>query len=189
MASHYFDDHDALMTRGRGVQSIQRVHHHADSGIESERHRRRFKIVVDCLWDADAVDASFLQLLRGDHRSVATHNDQRFYLKLIEDFFGVCNDVRGCKGTIAGADFSHEMAAICRADDRAAQCHDSINAFAIENNMIARGKKPFESVAETDHFPAEFFRGEHDSAQHGVESRAIATAGENANAWFHFITR
>ena len=69
------------------------------------------------------------------------------------------------------------MTAIRRADDRAAQCHDSINAFAIENDVIARRKKPFESVAKTDHFPAEFFRGEHDSAQDRVEARTIATAG------------
>ena len=65
---------------------------------------------------------------------------------------------------IASADFSDEMTAICCADDRAPQRHDSINAFAIENHVIAGRKKPFESVTKTNYFPAKFFRGEHDSA-------------------------
>jgi len=177
VASHYLDNDDAFVTCGSRVQPIERVHHHAYCRVKPKGHRRGFEVVVDCLWHAYDVDASLLQLLRCDHRSVATHNDQRFYLKLIEDLLGACNYVHGRKGAIAGADFSREMAVIRRADDRAPQRHDSINAFAIENNMIAGRKKPFESVAETEHFSIEFFRGEHDSSQHRVESRTIATAG------------
>jgi hypothetical protein len=45
---------------------------------------------------------------------------------------------------------SGDCAAICCADDRAAPRHDSINAVAIENCMIARWKKPFESIAEAE---------------------------------------
>ena len=56
----------------------------------------------------------------------------------------------------------------------------------IENDVIARRKQAFKSVAKTDHFPAEFVRGEHDSAQNRVKSGTIATTGQNTNARLHF---
>ena len=43
-------------------------------------------------------------------------------------------------GAITGAGFGHEMAAICCADDGATQRHDSINTFAVEDDVIA-GRK------------------------------------------------
>src|ERR1043166_98491 len=98
MASHYLDNDDAFVTCGSRMQPIERVHHDAYRRIKPEGHRRGFQIVIDCLWDAYDVDASLLQLLRGHHRSVTAHNDQRFYLKLIQYFFGACNDVGGRKG-------------------------------------------------------------------------------------------
>ena len=100
MASHYLNNDDAFVACGSRVQPIKRVHHHAHCRIKPKRHRRGFQIVVDCLWNPYDVDASLLQLLRGDHRAVATHNDQCFYLKFIEDLFGTCNYVRGRNGAI-----------------------------------------------------------------------------------------
>jgi len=73
-------------------------------------------------------------------------------------FFCICNYLRGHKRAIAGAGFGHEMAAIRCADDGAAQRHDSINTFAIENNVIAGRKKPFKSVAKTNDVPAAAFQ-------------------------------
>ena len=71
----------------------------------------------------------------------------------------------GTTRPITGANLGNKMTAIGRADDRAAKRHDSVNALAIENNMIARWKKSFESVTKTNHFPAEFLRREHNAAQ------------------------
>src|SRR6266478_5258945 len=91
----------------------------------------------------------------------------------------------GRNGAIARAGFGYEMAAIGCTDDCAAQRHDSINTFAIENDVIAGRKKPLKSVAKTNDVPAELFRSQHDSAQHCVQSWTIATAGENPNPRFH----
>jgi hypothetical protein len=55
--------------------------------------------------------------------------------------------------------------------------------------MIARRKQSLESVAKTHDFPAELLRSEHDAAQDRVKSRAIATAGQDANARLHFWNR
>src|SRR4029079_4542567 len=84
VATHYFDHHDSPVTRRRGVHPIERVHYDCDSRIESERRRSGFDIVVDCLRNANAINAGFLQLLRGHHRPIATDNDQRLYMKLIQ---------------------------------------------------------------------------------------------------------
>jgi hypothetical protein len=87
---------------------------------------------------------------------------------------------------VTGADLGHEMTAICCADDCTSQRHDPVDALATENDVITRWKKSFESVTKTDHLPPEFLSGEDNSAQNRVQSRAIATAGQDANPWLHF---
>ena len=74
-------------------------------------------------------------------------------------------------GAIAGADFRDEMSAICRADDRSAARHDAGGAAAIEDHVISRREETFEAVEKSENFPAQFFRREDDSAQHGVQAR------------------
>ena len=64
MASHHFHHHHSPVTCRGSVQSVERIYHHVNGGIESECRGGGFKIVVDRLWDADAIDARFLQLLR-----------------------------------------------------------------------------------------------------------------------------
>jgi hypothetical protein len=124
-------------------------------------------------------------LLRRHQRAVTADNNQCLYLKLGQYFFRVCNYLCGQDAAIAGTGLGHEMAAIRRPNDRAAQRHDSINAFAIENKVIAGRKQSFKAVAKTNDVPAEFLSGEHNSAQHCVEPWTIATAGQNTNARLH----
>src|SRR5580765_4493947 len=52
--------------------------------------------------------------------------------------------------------------------------------------MIARRKKSFKAVLETNHFPTEFFRREDNATQDRIQSRAIATAGQHTNPRLHF---
>ena len=87
----------------------------------------------------------------------------------------------------ARADFGNEMAAICCTDDRTPLGHDSVRSFAIKNDVIFCPKQPFETITKTDHLPAEFFRCEHNSTQDGIQSRAVATAGQDTNSWLHFV--
>ena len=97
-----------------------------------------------------------------------------------------CNDLCRDNCPIARADFRNKMAAIGCADNRAAQRHDSVHCLPIENDVIAGRKKAFKSIAKTNHFPAELVRCEHYAAQNRVKPRAIATTGQNTNAWLHF---
>ena len=59
---HHFHYNGAFVTCGRGMQTIERVHDRCHGGIETEGHGRGFKIVVDRLRHADAIDSSLLQL-------------------------------------------------------------------------------------------------------------------------------
>jgi hypothetical protein len=43
--------------------------------------------------------------------------------------------------------------------------------------VISGWKESFKSITKADDFPAEFLGGEYDSAEDGVKSRTIATAG------------
>ena len=85
MTTHHFEHHDAFVTRRRRMQAIQRIGHGRDRGIETEGHGRRLKIVVDCFRNPNAVDARFLQLQCGIHRTVAAHDDERFHLQTIQN--------------------------------------------------------------------------------------------------------
>jgi hypothetical protein len=77
MPPHHFDDNNAPMAGRRSVQPVQRIHYYVNGRIETERGCCRFKIVVDCLGYADAVDAGLLQLLRSHQRAVAANNNAR----------------------------------------------------------------------------------------------------------------
>ncbi len=126
---------------------------------------------------------------RGGHGAVAADDDERFDVLSSQDFPGILDDFGRHHGPVPRADFGHEMSAIGRADNRAAQRHDAIGAVAIQNRIIARRKESFEAIAESDYFPAEFFGRQHDAAQHGVKTGAIAATRENANTWLHLAGR
>ena len=109
-----------------------------------------------------------MQLKGCCHRAIAADDNECSYSNVPEDLFSLLDYFWGHGCAIARANFPYEMPAICRPDDGAAQCHNSIGAFMVENDVIPRREEPFESIAKTNDFPAEFFRREHDTAQNSV---------------------
>src|SRR6266481_5078865 len=77
------------------------------------------------------------------------------------------------------------MDAIRGTQDRPSERHDSTHSLPVENDVIARRKQTFESVAKTNHFPPELVRCEYYGGQHRVEPKTIPTAGQHANAQLH----
>ena len=162
VTSHHFENHHALVTGGGGVQAIERVCDARDRGIETERHRRGFEIVVDRLRNADAVDAGFLKLQRGRHRAVAADDDQGLDPVLLQNMLRIGDHSRGHDCPVARADLGDEMSAIRRADNGPAARHDSARAATIENLEIAGRQQALESVEKSEHFATQFFRRERD---------------------------
>src|SRR5205814_7327660 len=62
---------------------------------------------------------------------------------------------------------------------------DAIRARSIENHVLAGWQQALEAIFESDHFPTKLFRREHHPSQHRVQSRTIAAARQDADAWFH----
>src|SRR6266404_929378 len=189
VTSHHFYDHDTFVTCGRGVQPVERVHHNVDRGIKSECHRSRFEIVIDRLGNADAIDARFLQLKRGDHRAVAADNDQRLNSKFVQYLASLCDHFSGNDRTVTGADLSDKMPTIGCADDGSSQRHDSVGTFPIQDDVIPWWKKSLKTVAKANHFPAKLFSRENYAAQDGIKPGTVATTGQNTDPWFHFMAK
>src|SRR2546423_5988365 len=154
VASHYFQNHDALMT-GRGrVQRIDRIHYGCDRGIKTESHRRRFEVVVDRFGNADAIDAALLQLKGCCHRPVAADDNESVDSEGLQHLARVSDNAGRDVSAIAAPDLDDEMSAISRADDRSATRHDAGGVASPKNLVIARRQQTFEAVEETDYFPA-----------------------------------
>ncbi len=124
VTAHHLQDHDPLVTRRRGVQAIERIHHGGHGGIKTERHRGRGKIVVDRLRHADAVDAGLLQLQRRRHGAVAADDDERFHPQILQALLRGRDDLGRDLHAIPRAYFRHKMSAIGRAENGSAARHD-----------------------------------------------------------------
>ena len=81
------------------------------------------------------------------------------------------------------------MAAVGRADNRAASRHDPGRALPIEEHEISGRKQALEAVEKSKHFPTELFRREDDAAKDRVQARTIAAAGQDTDAGLRHAQR
>ena len=70
MPSHDFNDHDALVGFGCGVEPVDGFGHDLHGGIESERVVRTGEVVVDGLWNTDNRIAFLLEKPMRDTQSI-----------------------------------------------------------------------------------------------------------------------
>src|ERR1051326_2022385 len=154
MPSHDLDNNDTSMTGRCSVQAVQRVHHDVNSGIETERSRCRFEVVVDSLRNTDAVDPGFLKLLSSHQRTITANNDQCSHPEIFQNLSGVGDNLVWHDCAMAGAIFRSEVAAIRRTENSTSKRHNSVYSAPIENPVIARRKQTLKSIAKTDYFPA-----------------------------------
>ena len=145
-------------------------------------HRGGFQIVVDRFRNADAIDARFLQLQRSGHGAVAADDDQRFDAILFQNCARIGDDfasttVRSPAPTFAAKcpRFVVPMIVPPRGMMPAVLRRSRMTKFP-------GGKQTFEAIEKAENFQIQFFRGEHDAAQHGIQSGTIATARQNADA-------
>ena len=62
---HHLKNHHTLVAFGSRVQTVQRIHHAVDGGIESKGHRGGLKIVVDRFGHPDHLNPILQQLQSG----------------------------------------------------------------------------------------------------------------------------
>ncbi len=77
VAAHHLDDQDAVVTVGRRVQAIDRLHRDVDRGVEAEGVVGGAEVVVDRLRHADDRHAVLAVEARGgSERVLAADRDQ-----------------------------------------------------------------------------------------------------------------
>src|SRR5690349_18982550 len=73
VTSHYFNNHNAVMRFGSGVQTIDGVGNDADGGVKAEGKVRAVNVVVDCLRNSNQSQLVMTpQIARGRERAFAT---------------------------------------------------------------------------------------------------------------------
>ena len=109
MTSHHFENHHALVTGTRCVKTIQAIDHAVNCAIESKSHRRRLKIIVDCLGNSDNGPALLKELLGSRQRAITTHDDQAVDLESVQGRFGAIHNILGNGRNISFTDFRREV--------------------------------------------------------------------------------
>src|SRR5262249_55421997 len=113
--------------------------------------------------------------------------DQCANIEIIENFLRSGYDILRHDCTVTGSNLCHKMTAVRCANNGASERHDPSRVLPIQNHVIARREQSLEPIAESNALPTELVGSEHDTAQHRIQSRAIATAGQNTNPWPHVI--
>ena len=91
----------------------------------------------------------------------------------------LCRDERAL-AAIAARD---ELAFVDGAEEGSPEVHDACGGAAIQDDMSRWREETLKAVLKANQLPAEFFGGAAGGAEHGVEAGAVATAGENSNAF------
>lgn len=151
-------------------------------GIESERHRGGFQVVVDGLWNSDYGKTGLMKLEGGIQGTIATDDDQPKQVEVLESFPGFPDDFSGNEIGIAWTSPRDELATIDGAEDRAAGVHDSRGFFAAKWTGWDSRDQALEAVAEAQKFPAPLFRATACGGDDGVQSGAVAPTCQDANA-------
>ncbi len=172
VAAHHLDHHHPVVTLGGGVQAIDRIGGDLYRGVETERHVGAFDVVVDRLRHADDREPALGEQPAGDaQRPVAADDDQPFEAHVGERLFDQVD-----------ATVDVERATSPCAEHGAAARQHAAHRFDRERQRSAF-HDAVPGVAEADDLVAEMaFALADDGAQHGVETRTIAPAGQDTNA-------
>ena len=140
VASHHFDDDDALVGFGSRVQPVDRIGCELHGGVESEAARRPDDVVVDGLGNADDRNPLQVELVRDAERSVAADDDERVEAHLVE---GVDDAVRIVDLPVRRIDRILEwVAVIGRAENRAAQPQDAGDVCGVSTRVRDGSSRP-----------------------------------------------
>ena len=74
ITSHYFQDHDPVVTSGRRLQLIQCISRYLHRGVIANRNFCHTKVIVDCFRNTNEVNSSFLRKLVQNIEATITSN-------------------------------------------------------------------------------------------------------------------
>ena len=171
------------MAGGGRVEAVKRIGDTGDGGIKSKGHGCCLQIIVDRFWDPNHRKSRPVKLQGCVHRAIATDGDDSGEIELLtgpggpaDHFFGNCHPV-------TSSNFRGEVTFIGGAENRSSGLHDAGGILPGQRHGITPLRKhSFIPVAESDYLPAKFLGGTKNPAQDGVQSGAVASAGQNSDA-------
>ncbi|MBG9885003.1 hypothetical protein ABE10_00055, partial [Bacillus toyonensis] len=171
MTAHDLGDHAALMRVTGRAQTVHRLGGDVHGRVEAEGVVRGAQIVVYRLRHPDDVDAVLREPIGRSEGALAADRDDPVDLVAIQ----------GLRDVLGPAPFSLVGVGPTRPEDRPAHLGQALHLVPSEREEVAvHDAAP--AVADPDELEV-VGRGplEHDATDHGVESGAIAAAGENAD--------
>ena len=100
MPSHDLNDNHPLVTSRRGMETIQRIRHARDGGIEAECHRRRLQIVVDGLGHTNHRETRAVELKRRAHGAITADCNDCGEIEVSACFGGLGDHLVGDPGLV-----------------------------------------------------------------------------------------
>ena len=165
------------------MQAVEAVDDGFHGAVETESHGGGAEIIVDGLGHTDDGPAFAVKLQAGGERAIAADDHQCVDAKLVHRAFGFGDDFRRHFGDVAVADFCCKMPFVGASENGSAELENVDRVLRFEHAVITRWHQTFETVAKSDHFPAELIGRTDDAVDHRIESGAIAAAVENSD--FH----
>jgi len=182
IAAHEFDDHDAVMGFGGGVDAVDGVGGDVDGGVKAEGDVRGREIVVNGLGDSDDVESLGGEIEPDLLGAVAADDDE----SVEADGLGVLDDLIGevAHGLIAVIvdAIGEGIAAIGGSEDGSAAGQDSADVVEHEGTALLGPDESVKAVADSDYVKAVLENGSFNGgADHGIETGAVASTGADAN--------
>src|ERR1041385_5175044 len=172
MPSHDLDDHDAFMAFGGRVDLVDRVRRRGNGGVEPERRHGPADVVVDGLRHANDRQSLLQQRVRDPERAVAADRNERVEAvraERVEQLLrAIALDPRSVRLLVAPF---QGIAAIRRAEDRAAEVGGAADLVGTERDELALAKQSAEPAREAETSPPPIPRSERGGPYDGVQAR------------------
>jgi hypothetical protein len=180
VAAHEFDEHDAVVAFGGGVETVDGLGGDDQCSVKTESDFGGVEIVINGFGDADDVDASTREIAGDVLGAVTADDDHGFNAKaasVIHTKIGiVVNDFLAIFGRYVGKG----IATIGGAEDGAATRKNTADGFLRHFLCAFRPDEAIEPVADPDHTHVVFIDGgANDGADDGIETWCVAAAVDN----------
>ena len=182
VAPHDFDDHDAVMGFGGGVDAVDGVGCDVDGGVKAEGDVGGGEVVVDGFGDADD-GQSFLRQFEADLlRAIASDDDEGVHAQ----GFGVVDDIigevaHGLVPVIVDA-IGEGIAAVGGSEDGSAARQNAADVVELEGTAFFRPDESVKAIANADDLVAILVDGGFNrGADDRVEAGAVSPTGADAN--------
>jgi hypothetical protein len=182
VASHHFDDHDAVMRFGGGVDAVDGVGGDVDGGVKTEGHVGSGKVVVDGLGNSDDGEALLGEIETDLLSAVTADDNQRVKphgLCVVDDFVGIVAD--GFDAIVVDA-IGEGIATVGGAEDRSATGQNAAHIIEQQGAVLLRPDEAVKAVVNTNDLVAVledggFYGGANDC----VETGTVPSAGADAD--------